>query len=295
MNGEFQTTVTLEADIRAVVGLPGARPPVLPAVLEARRVALLAGLLGFQPGGLPPPLHVVGDSHVGFFAGAEKLEFHRGRRLWTGFFRPRYVNAFTELLPVFRVFHLGPATAWNAAEYGASTRAREKLDALVKHRDLPPGALLLLVFGEIDVRCHLPKAVLAGKPVAAAAAEAVARFVRLPLRLRELGFDPAVWLPSVTPVAAPTADTGDDRLIPFIGPQELRDEIRDAYCATLAAACDARNIRRVRLVPPPQLAHSQCFIDANHLSQRLMPAALAALIKAGILPLSPRGLRTEPP
>lgn len=284
---EFHEIKALQADILASVGKPGARQPVLAEFLERRRYGLLAKHLGFTPQDHLPLLYVVGDSHVVFFAGAENIVFHKGRRVWTRFLRARYVSAFTELLPVFRVFHIGPATAWQADELGSSTKAREKIDTLVRRRDLPPGARVLLVFGEIDIRCHLPKAILAGKRLEQAVDAAAMRFLRLPLRLRELGLQPAVWLPTVTPDFGDAENPENIQALPVVGSQSLRDEIRDAYCEILATYCIHSNFPCAGLVPPDSIAPEHRFIDRHHLSQRLMPAALATLIKSGILPLVP--------
>ena len=262
--------------------LDGCKSRPFPPGLETRRVSLLAKYLGSQPIQPLPILHVIGDSHSMFFGGAEHIVFHKGRRVWTGFFRARYISTVTELLPVFRVFHVGPATAWQADERSSSTRAREKIDALLRSNDVPSGARILLVFGEIDCRCHIPKAVLGGSTIEMAVNATVERFMRLPQRLKADGYTPAVWLPTFTPIANPT----DGYALPVIGPQELRDKIVQTYCAKLAEACTGASIHSTGLTTPPAMDRASCFLDGHHLSQCLMPAALTTLIKADILPLS---------
>ena len=259
-------------------------PP--PPTLDMRRQALLARHIGFTPSLPLPVLHVVGDSHSIFFGGAEHIRFRKGRRIWTGFFRARYVSSTVELLPVFKVFHVGPATAWQADERGSSTCSREKIDALLRSRDIPAGARIILVFGEIDCRCHIPKAVLAGRDIETSVNETVDRFMRLPLRLKAAGRTPSVWLPSLTPVVGDAGNPEDSHALPFIGPQALRDEITHAYCARLAKACKQAEIRSTGVTAPAGVPVSACFIDGHHLSQHMMPAALAALMEADILPLA---------
>jgi hypothetical protein len=212
------------------------------------------------------------------------MVFNKGRRVWTGFFRARYVSAFTELLPVFRVFHLGPTTAWQANFAGSSTRAREKIDVLIRRRDLPQGADLLLVFGEIDIRCHMPKAVMASKSVNDVVSNTIERFLSLPLRLRSLGFTPSVWLPTVMPDTPETADPAKHPL-PVIGPQSLRDEIQTEYCKQLANTCAVHSILCTGIAESENALGADRFLDGHHLSQRLMPAAIAALMESGILSL----------
>ncbi len=254
--------------------------------LETRRHALLARHIGFTPRLPLPVLHVIGDSHSIFFGGAEHIRFQKGRRIWTGFFRARYVSSTAELLPVFKVFHVGPATAWQADERGSSTRAREKIDALLRSRDITDAARILLVFGEIDCRCHIPKAVLAGRSIETSVNETVDRFMRLPLRLKAAGHTPSVWLPSLTPVVGDAGNPDDSHALPVIGPQTLRDEITRAYCSRLSEVCKQVGIRSTGVTAPVIEPISACFLDGHHLSQHMMPAALAALIAAGILPLA---------
>ncbi len=277
----------LEADILARVGSPGARPQSLPADLETRRFELLSRFLGFTPTRPVPRLHVLGDSHAAFFSGVEGLRFYSGRRVWTGFFRPRYVSAFTELLPVFRVFHTGASTAWSADARRSASQTREKIDALLR-KDIPPRGAVLLVYGEIDCRWHIPKAVLGGKPIAVAAAETVTRFMSLPCRLAQAGYDVTVWQPSGVTVGEPTPMEARHPL-PIVGPQQLRLDVTRAYSEQLAAACQRENIRCAGIVGKyhswPEPASAECFLDNCHLSQRLMPLALRVLMDSGALPL----------
>jgi len=259
---------------------------ILPPALDERRHGLLARHIGFSPNLPLPVLNVVGDSHSIFFGGAECIRFRKGRRIWTGFFRARYVSSTAELLPVFKVFHVGPATAWQADERGSSTCAREKIDALLRSRDILAGSRILLVFGEIDCRCHIPKAVLAGRSAEASVNETVDRFMRLPKRLKAAGYNPSVWLPSLIPLLGGAGNPEDIHALPVIGPQALRDEITHVYCARLSEACKLEGILSTGVTAPINDPISACFIDGHHLSQHIMPAALGALIDAGILPLA---------
>ncbi len=274
------------AEINSLESAIHDRLPLPPSPeLEARRQALLARHIGFTPSLPLPVLHVVGDSHSIFFGGAETIRFRKGRRIWTGFFRARYVSSTVELMPVFKVFHVGPATAWQADERGSSTCAREKIDALLRSRDIPAGARILLVFGEIDCRCHIPKAVLAGRGIETSVNETVDRFMRLPLRLKAAGHTPSVWLPSLTPVLGYAGNPNEIDALPVVGPQALRDEITRAYCARLSEACQRAGIRSTGVTAPVNEPIPACFLDGHHLSQHMMPTALTALIQAGILPL----------
>lgn len=279
----------LEADMLARLGKPAARPQPFPPDLEARRQELLAQQLGFPPQTPLPLLHVLGDSHTAFFSGVEGLRFYSGRCVLTGFFRRRYISAFTELLPVFRVFHTGASTAWSAAAPRSASQTRQKIAALLR-KDILAGGSLLLVFGEIDCRSHIPKAVLGGKDIQAAAGETVARFMALPRWLTQAGYDVTVWQPSGVTVAPATAPEIEHPQ-PAFGSQQLRLDITRAYSEQLAAACARENIRCTGIVGKyhawNETAPLDCFLDNCHLSQRMMPLALRTLMESGALPLKP--------
>lgn len=259
------------------------RSTVALAALDERRHQLLAQQLGFEPRCPIEPLHVLGDSHTLFFAGEDGLNQVKHRRV--GFWRPRYVMRGLDLLPCFRVRHLGPATAWRAFEHGSSTRAREKLDALVRH-EFQPGERVLLSFGEIDCRCHIPKPVLAGTPVRDAVRPTVERLLKMAQHLQAHELNVAIWGPAM--VTNQTATIAGNPLA-VVGSFELRAEVVRAFCDALKESCAAQNIPCVCLAgtfhPWTAPAAPEFFCDGFHLSQRLMPAALKALLDSGALPL----------
>ncbi|MDB6080446.1 MAG: hypothetical protein JWO82_4193 [Akkermansiaceae bacterium] len=263
---------------------PGTAPADFPAESQVKRHALLARHLGFTPAQPVPLLHCIGDSHAMFFSGAERMRFIRYGSV--GLWRRRYINRSLDLLPCFRVFHTGPSTAWKAAEFGSSTRNREKIEWLLK-KTVPHGSRVLLSFGEIDCRIHMPKQVLAGKTVSEVVEATAAHFLPLVRRVVELGFDTTVW--GVAQIS-PRLESDPRLALPAAGPVELRNEITYAYNAALGRLCEAAKIRHVSLAgtfhtasePMPE----ECFYDGVHLSQVVMPHALQALQQAGVLSLS---------
>lgn len=248
---------------------------------EARRYALLSAHLGREVAGPIEPLTCIGDSNTMFFAGAERLRFIRYRR--SAFWKPYWINRGLDLLPCFRVFHVGPATAWKAGDLGSSTRSREKIEILLK-KDLKPGSRLLLSFGEIDCRIHMAKAVLAGGKIEDVVEKTAAKFVQLPEAIAAKGFRPALWGP---PQIIPKDEKLSSPTFPFIGSWELRRDITYAYIASLKGHCERLGIPFLSIAglyhPPQEKAERALFHDGTHLSQRLMPLALAELQKAGIL------------
>jgi hypothetical protein len=281
---DFEKIAQLEQDLRARPrrSLTSRLKP-LPADLEERRYELLASHLGFEVTKPVSPIHVVGDSHTIFFTGAHRMNPSKGRRIWSGFLRARYVGAFSELLPVFKVFHLGPVTAWQSFSYRSSTWGREKLEKLLKSGDIPKGAQILLVFGEIDIRCHIPKSVISGTSLEEAVRQTIERFMALPLFLKSKGYRPAVWHPSLTARHEPNEDATPDSPLPYVGSQELRNEICDCYCSQLREACIAHKIEITGLESSPAMNDQKYFLDDHHLSQNAMPPALSQLLSDGVL------------
>jgi hypothetical protein len=248
-----------------------------PATIEARRRKLLEA----HCSGIPVPdgvLTCIGDSHTVFFAGAERLGFLRHRRM--GWFRANWINRGLDLLPCFRTFHLGPATAWKCAEPGSSTMTREKLDRVLS-KDLPRGSRVLLSFGEIDCRVHMSKRVMAGEDVGRVARETAGRFMRLPLHVRDRGFQPVVWGPAQT-------IPNDEWVVisfPVVGDWQLRRAVTHAYNKALREMCVDEAIPFVVIEEGYEMGEGtdpECFIDGIHLSQRLMPLALKVLHDAGV-------------
>ncbi len=270
--------VSLADDLDALITR---KPRATVTPYDERRRALLSQHLGREaPRGIEP-LTCIGDSNTMFFAGAERLRFVRYRR--SAFWKPHWINRGLDLLPSFRVFHVGPATAWKAGDKGSSTRSREKIEILLK-KDLKPGAKLLLSFGEIDCRIHMARAVQAGGKIGEVVEKTAAKFVKLPTEIAARGFRPAVWGP---PQIIPKDEALSSPTFPFIGSWELRRDITYAYVERLKHHCGEHGIPFLSLAglyhPRMEKAERALFHDGTHLSQRLMPLALAELQKAGIL------------
>lgn len=256
-------------------------PKATETPFDPRRLALYQKHLGRALPPPPRPLACIGDSHTMFFAGAENLKFLRYRR--SGLLRPQWINRGLDLLPCFRVFHLGPATAWKAGDPGSSTRAKEKFDIILK-KDLRPATTVMLCFGEIDCRVHMPRAVLAGRSIDQAARDTAVKFCRFAQLIAARGMKPVVWGPAQI---VPEDESQGPTTFPFVGPWELRRDVTVAYTAQLRCQCEEAGIPMVSILglyeDVSRKTPADYFIDGAHLSQRVMPLALAELKKAGIL------------
>jgi len=256
--------------------------------LESRRNALMARHLGFTPKLPLSQLQVIGDSHVAFFSGTTGIRFYRGRSLLTGFFRLRHINIFTQLLPAFRCFHLGPSTAWNAGAKGSSTRTFEKIKALLRH-DLSANSDVLLSFGEIDCRVHLPRLILQGRSVEAVVEATVARLLILGKTFRAHGCRVSFWGPPCVAQIDENKPVGDYSVSGSFG---LRSDITRQFGATLAEACQSEGFGCAVLAGNYHLwgekaDPSYLLPDLSHLSQRAMPLALKLLCERGIIDVPP--------
>ncbi|QJE98920.1 SGNH/GDSL hydrolase family protein [Luteolibacter luteus] len=257
------------------------KPRTTTTPCDERRYKLLSAHLGRELKGPIEPIPCLGDSNTMFFAGAERLRFIRYRR--SAFWRPHWINRGLDLLPCFRVFHVGPATAWKAGDLGSSTRSREKIDILLK-KDIKPGSKIIMSFGEIDCRIHMAKAVKGGANIDDVVEKTAAKFVKLPQEIAALGFLPIIWGP---PQIIPKDEKLSSPTFPFIGSWEMRRDITYAYIARLREHCEESGIPFLSIAgmyhPPQEKADRALFHDGTHLSQRLMPLALSELQKAGVL------------
>jgi len=257
------------------------KPRTTATPFDERRYKLLSAHLGREVRAPLDPIPCLGDSNTMFFAGAERLRFVRYRR--SAFWKPHWINRGLDLLPCFRVFHVGPATAWKAGDLGSSTRSREKIEILLK-RDIKPGSKIIMSFGEIDCRIHMAKAVKGGTNIDEVVEKTAAKFVKLPQEIAARGFRPIVWGP---PQIIPKDEKLSSPTFPFIGTWEMRRDITYAYIGRLREHCKKAGIPFVALAgiyhPPMEKADRALFHDGTHLSQRLMPLALAELENAGVL------------
>jgi hypothetical protein len=258
------------------------RPRASMERFASRRHELLCRMLGREVSTEITPITCIGDSHTMFFSGTERMRYVRYRRIT--YLRPRWINRGLDLLPAFRTYHVGASTAWKAGEPGSSSLAREKVELLLK-KDVPAGSKLILSFGEIDCRIHMPRRVMAGESIEKVAEATAVRFMQFPAAIAARGFKPLVWGPSQI---VPKDEELTSPTFPFIGPWELRRDITYAYLERLAHHGRKLGIPTYSLTgtyhPRNEKPDMANFIyDGVHLSQRLMPLALEGLQQLGFL------------
>ncbi len=230
-----------------------------------------------------PTIYCVGDSHSTFFAGRDRIQAD---------------NSWRRLLPCFQVHYIGPVLAYNLPKSGTTSAGREKFLALLG-KEIPRGAWIMTVFGEIDARAHLlgqvEKQGLSVEQVAETCAENYFSFV---MEVRERGFRPIVYnVVASRPnwdgdLASQTPD------FPYVGTQAERNHAVRLMNAGLARRCREEGVPFLDtydlLVDENDRTRPECYMDEIHLSQYIMPATmerLQALLPELPLKLTKRYLR----
>lgn len=98
-------------------------------------------------------INVIGDSHCNFFSGNEQLAYFNCPLEYG-------INNCQDKFNTFNTFHVGPALAYNLNKYNTKTKAREKIEYLLKHNIIRKKSKIICCFGEIDIRVHVLKEAL---------------------------------------------------------------------------------------------------------------------------------------
>jgi hypothetical protein len=210
----------------------------------------------------PKLIHCIGDSHVNFFSGVDRMQNSWPNPSWTEH-------------PTFITYRLGPVLAYNLVKLNTKTRGREKLFKVVTK--LPRNSKVLLCFGEIDCRAHLLKqAKLQQRPVDQLIKECVARYISAALEIKALGHEVIIW--NVVP-SSPKAINSTE--FPSYGNPKERALVTQLFNDALAKACGDHGLLFAsiydKLIKPNGLPNLKFFRDQIHLSQSAFPFAKHAL------------------
>ena len=127
-------------------------------------------------------IYCIGDSHVSVFLGKDSLA-------------PIYPAKSNSLFDFFEVVRIGPITAYNIGNANSTTRAKEKIDSLIK-AEVPAGSTLIFSAGEIDIRVHLLKqATLQNKTSYEISSEILEKYMLVLKGYANLGFNIIVLSP----------------------------------------------------------------------------------------------------
>jgi hypothetical protein len=215
------------------------------------------------------PLYCIGDSHVSFFAGEDTIQ-------------PSWPTQAAQRLPWFQAFHLGPALAFSLARANTATRGREQLFEILTHA-VPPGARVLLCFGEIDCRAHILKqAAKQGLPPDQIVAHCLDSYFQAVREVQALGFEVILYNAVPTRLSTSRQAKRDDDFI-AVGSWQERNAVVRLFNAGARQRCAASGVKFLENYPGLVDANDRTvewfFFDAIHLSQRALPLTLRALAK----------------
>jgi hypothetical protein len=218
--------------------------------------------------GAASAIHCIGDSHVCFFSGHDTI--HRG---WP-------VESETRL-SWFRTYRIGSALAYNLSRSGTTTRGRERLFEVLETK-VPPGARVLLVFGEIDCRAHLVKQSKSkGLPIETVVELCLDEYFKAVREVVARGFRVIVYnvVPSRSSMQGKLIADGET--LPTTGTWRERNRATRLFndgARRRCVGCGAAFLENYsHLVDGDGKTVGWYFWDSIHLSQRAMPATLENL------------------
>jgi len=210
-------------------------------------------------------IHCIGDSHCYFFYGSDQ-------------YNDSLLGSFGSLLPYFMIHHVGASLAYNLCESGTTTGGREIILDLLE-KEIPIGSRLMLCFGEIDCRYHIPKqASEQNKDVKVIIEECVERYFSFIKEIKAKGVEVLVW--GVIPSTLDS--TKNDPFYPRWGTCEERNSVTRYFNERLKRLLARESIKFISIFDQLVGAGNTTMIkyylaDKVHLAQSMMPAAIKEL------------------
>jgi len=219
---------------------------------------------------LPSVIHVIGDSHVSLFSGGDAMVDPWPRRSVDRHAR-------------FRTYRLGSVLAYRLPDSRTSSRGRERLQTVLAFGPVRRGAAVMLSFGEIDCRYHLPRRVAtSGRPMPEVVGECVRRYASVVREVRDMGFRTLVWgvIPSLE-----QREAEENPGYPHWGSAHERNQITRTFNTMLTDELADAGIPVVCLYGELMGADGATpnrgyYMDAVHLSAVALPLAAAAVERA---------------
>ncbi|MBO5620893.1 MAG: hypothetical protein J5959_04620 [Butyrivibrio sp.] len=221
-------------------------------------------------------LVVIGDSHVNFFSGNEKLSF-----IPIG----EEVNTCIQQgdAPI-SVLHFGPCLAYKSNRYGSTNRFREKLDWALKNFILPD-AKIMCVLGEVDLRVHVFKQVARqGKDYKTIIDGILDNYMEFLIWLKGLGHEVLCW----GPIASQNDSCPETDEYPRTGTTAERNKATEYFNDELCRRCGENEIGFLSLfsdmlTEDMQTNEKYLSEDRVHLGQFAYPEVVEALRGIGVI------------
>jgi len=164
-------------------------------------------------------IHCIGDSHSAVFSGEEKMQ-------------PTWPEPASNLLPYFKSYRIGPATAYQIAN------KQPIIESLINSVNLGPDDKLMFCFGEVDIRAHLIKqSKLQDRPVIDLVVECVSRYIEAISYYKKFGVPIMIW--------GPIASWSDEKKYtggPSFGTNQERNWVTFSFNTALQMECFRKSL-----------------------------------------------------
>ena len=213
-------------------------------------------------------IHCIGDSHSAVFSGEEKMQ-------------PTWPEPASNLLPYFKSYRIGPATAYQIAN------KQPIIEFLINSVNLGPDDKLMFCFGEVDIRAHLIKqSKLQNRPVVDLVVECVGRYIEAITYYKKFGVPIMIWGP-----IASWSDKKEYTGGPSFGTNRERNWVTFAFNTALQMECSREGFDFISIfysmVNDDMTTKSELLDDWEgshmHLSQRAMPLILDTFRKRNFI------------
>ena len=213
-------------------------------------------------------IHCIGDSHSAVFSGEEKMQ-------------PTWPEPASNLLPYFKSYRIGPATAYQIAN------KQPIIESLINSVNLGPDDKLMFCFGEVDIRAHLIKqSKLQDRPVIDLVVECVDRYIEAISYYKKFEVPIMVW--------GPIASWSDKKMYtggPSFGTNQERNWVTFSFNTALQMECFREGFDFISIfysmVNDDMTTKPELLDDWEgshmHLSQRAMPLILDTFRKRNFI------------
>lgn len=211
---------------------------------------------------IPKVIHCIGDSHSSFFSGYDIIQ-------------PAYPRRSKNKYSFFQSHRLGSVLAYSLNKTNTKEKGREKLFELLK--TIPSGSNILLVFGEIDCRCHLLfQAEKQKKDLSYVVQQCVSNYLEVVDELRSMNYNVALW------AVIPSMESNNNEY-PTYGSVIDRNICTKLFNQILFIEARNRNIDLISinrfLMKSDFTGKKKYYFDGIHLGQIAMPLAIRELKK----------------
>lgn len=223
-------------------------------------------------------IYVIGDSHNYFFTGEEYIDLIPFKQ---------DIKKRPSLISCFEPFHLGSTLAYNAMNPNSGEKGFQKTNWLIEKKLIPQNSIILLCFGEIDIRCHVIKqAKLHNKPIEKIVDNILSRYLGYIKCLQEKGFKIITW----GPIPSQKEEWILNQFYPRVGTEIERNIATKLFNEKLNKLAIENNFINCsiydKLVDSDNLTLAEYIADECHLSQRALEFMIEEFCKKGVLKMA---------